>query len=61
MNIEEVLNHIEAFGFSGGKLADSYQRIVEIAAKDFIDTMEEMGNGRDEAKAALIEAIKNLK
>ena len=57
--IENLLSDLESFGWVGGKRADVMQRIVEIASREYIEEMAEMGNGKAESVSILCNAIQD--
>ena len=58
--IESLLSNLESFGWAGGKKADVMQRIVEVAAKEYIEEMADMGNGKDESVSILSNMIQGI-
>tara|TARA_R110000744_G_scaffold208542_1_gene327373 strand:+ start:340 stop:543 length:204 start_codon:yes stop_codon:yes gene_type:complete len=58
--IEDLLSDLESFGWAGGKRADVLQRIVEIASKEFIEEMAEMGNGKSESVSILTNSVQSI-
>jgi hypothetical protein len=58
--IKNLLSDLESFGWAGGKRADVMQRIVEIASREFIDEMAEMGNGKAESVSILTNSVQDV-
>ena len=57
--IENLLSDLESFGWSGSKRADVMQRIIEVASREYIEEMAEMGSGKAESTSILCNAIQD--